>query len=100
MAIDIYTIESTDSRVQIQSLNVREKETHLEPLFENSAVCYLNGRNEIKKDVKGSIQMMGERNFYAQLTSDLIERQKNKKVVDEIDIGTEQDRIRFKNYQG
>ena len=44
--------------------------------------------------------MMGERNFYAQLTSDLIERQKNKKVVDEIDIGTEQDRIRFKNYQG
>jgi len=43
--------------------------------------------------------MMGERNFYAQLTSDLIERQKNKKVVDEIDIGTEQDRIRFKNYQ-
>ena len=100
MAIDIYTNESTDSRVQIQSLNVREKETHLEPLFENSAVCYLNGRNEIKKDVKGSIQMMGERNFYAQLTSDLIERQKNKKVVDEIDIGTEQDRIRFKNYQG
>ena len=63
-------------------------------------MCYLNGRNEIKKDVKGSIQMMGERNFYAQLTSDLIERQKNKKVVDEIDIGTEQDRIRFKNYQG
>ena len=100
MAIDIYTNESTDSRVQIQSLNVREKETHLESLFENSAVCYLNGRNEIKKDVKGSIQMMGERNFYAQLTSDLIERQKNKKVVDEIDIGTEQDRIRFKNYQG
>jgi len=43
--------------------------------------------------------MMGERNFYAQLTSDLIERQKNRKVVDEIDIGTEQDRIRFKNYQ-
>jgi len=67
--------------------------------LKNSAVCYLNGRNEIKKDVKGSIQMMGERNFYAQLTSDLIERQKNRKVVDEIDIGTEQDRIRFKNYQ-
>lgn len=67
--------------------------------LKNSAVCYLNGRNEIKKDVKGSIQMMGERNFYAQLTSDLIERQKNKKVVDEIDIGTEQDKIRFQNYQ-
>lgn len=91
-------------RVQIPEFRFRvstsERESHLEPLFENSAVCYLNGRNEIKKDVKGSIQMMGERNFYAQLTSDLIERQKNKKVVDEIDIGTEQDRIRFKNYQG
>lgn len=67
--------------------------------LKNSAVCYLSGRNEVKKDIQGSIQMMGERNFYAQLTSDLIERQNNKKVVDQIDIGTQHDMIRFKNYQ-
>jgi len=40
------------------------------------------------------------RNFYGQLTSDLIERKLNKNVTDLVDIGTNQDKIRFANYQG
>lgn len=67
--------------------------------LKNSSVTYLNGRNALRDDVEGSIKMMGERNFYGQLTSDLIERKLNKNVVDLVDIGTEEDRIRFSAYQ-
>jgi hypothetical protein len=67
--------------------------------LQNSSINYLNGRNEIRNDIEGSIKMMGERNFYGQLTSDLIERKLNKNVTDLVDIGTNQDKIRFANYQ-
>merc|ERR1711892_732055 len=50
--------------------------------LKNAAICYLNGRN-----------------YLQQLTSDLIERQQNKHVVDLIDIGTGEDYARFCNYQ-
>ena len=68
--------------------------------LKNSAICYLNGRNELKKDVEGALKLMGERNYLKQLTSDLIERKQNKQVVDLVDIGTGEDYARFCNYQG
>merc|ERR1711973_1066113 len=67
-------------------------------LMSKGAVCYLSGRRELKSDVDGAISMMGERNFCAQLTSDLIERKNNRGVIDEIDVGTEQDLARLKAY--
>ena len=68
--------------------------------LKKASICYLNGRNELKKDVEGALRLMGERNYLQQLTSDLIERQQNKHVVDLIDIGTGEDYARFCNYQG
>merc|ERR1711892_35270 len=67
--------------------------------LKKASICYLNGRNELKKDVEGALRLMGERNYLQQLTSDLIERQQNKHVVDLIDIGTGEDYARFCNYQ-
>ena len=49
---------------------------------------------------KGALKLMGERNYLTQMTSDLIERKKNKNVVDLIDVGTAEDYNRFCNYQG
>ena len=43
---------------------------------------------------------MGERNYLTQMTSDLLERKRNKNVVDLIDVGTGEDYRRFHNYQG
>jgi len=42
---------------------------------------------------------MGERNYLTQMTSDLLERKRNKNVVDLIDVGTGEDYRRFHNYQ-
>jgi len=67
-------------------------------LMSKGAVCYLSGRRALKADVDGAISMMGERNFCAQLTSDLIERKNNRGVIDEIDVGTEEDLARLKAY--
>ena len=53
-------------------------------LNSSGAVCYLSGRRELKYDVHGAIQMMGERNFNSQLASDLLERKTNGLVVDEV----------------
>ena len=65
-------------------------------LSSSGAVCYLSGRRELRNDINGAMSMMGERSFCAQLASDLIERRTNRSVVDEIDIGTQQDAARFK----
>merc|ERR1712168_297512 len=54
--------------------------------LKNSSICYLNGRNELKKDIQGALKLMGE-------------RKKNKNVVDLIDVGTAEDYHRFCNYQ-
>jgi len=68
-------------------------------LNSSGAVCYLSGRRELRQDVDGAIAMMGERNFCAQLASDLIERKINRCVVDEVDVGTERDAARLKAYE-
>lgn len=68
-------------------------------LNSSGAVCYLSGRRELKDDIDGALQMMGERNFNSQLASDLLERKTNHLVVDEVDIGTAQDAARFRAYQ-
>ena len=60
-------------------------------LSSSGAVCYLTGRKALRDDLEGAVRMMGEKNFCAQLTSDLIERKVNRNVVDEIDIGTNDD---------
>jgi len=65
----------------------------------SDSVCYLSGRRELKDDITGAVAMMGERNFCAQLASDLIERKMNGSVVDVVDVGTARDMARFKAYE-
>ena len=84
----------------LRSLNPFRRKKSQKSQILKAAVCYLNGRNELRADVEGALRMVGERNYFAQLTSDLIERRQNKDVVDLVDIGTELDMRRFANYQG
>jgi len=62
-------------------------------------VNYLSGREQLKEDMQGVAENMGETNFCKQLLSDLVERKQNKNVVDIVDVGSTRDLCRLLSYR-